>query len=957
MFNQTGLGRYKWSLIVIVMLSFVACVGAAPSKFQHTFRFKPESKIDTVSVVGSFNNWDDEIGAMTRQDDGSWTLDMMLEEGVYHYKFLVDGTKYLEDPTTDKKLTTGDGHGGRNSGIAIGLAAEKVELTGFEMNAVLDTMDQIAGEDVRLKNGKYLHKFVYIPSKFIKGSIDSVSIAGSFNGWNSEADPAENLGDGVWAVSVPLERGIHFYKFVVNGNRWMNDPASDKEFELPDGHEGVNSAVLIGPDGRDLPKVKPNHINTKALVLDGFNVYRKNKALIRLRTQAEDMQHAVLVYKASNEEQWHEAEMEVVERAMGFDVFSVNIETKNDATDVEYYFKATDGNASVYLSDSLILKSAPTADDTTYFASMGYNFDVPEWAQNAIWYQIFPERFRNGDPSNDPKHTKRWTSKWFSQLPSEDGGKDDFYTGIGNVWWRKYGGDVQGLIEALPYLRELGITAIYLNPVFEAESMHKYDATDYRHIDDNFGFKGDIDQLEGESLDPSTWKWSETDKLFLKFIEEAHKQGFKVIIDGVFNHVGPKHFAFQDVLKNGKDSIYADWFDITDWGTGGEPGKPGGLQWNGWGGKNSGLPAWKKDPILGLAEAPSQHIFDVTRRWMAPNGDPSKGVDGWRLDAPNDVPHAFWKRWRKVVKETNPDAYISGEIWHWAQDYLQGDEFDAVMNYLFAQAAQDFFVDVQTQIPPSELSARLNRIIYNYPFQVALAQQNLFDSHDTDRFASMFVNPDLPYDGANRLQDTGPDYDPRRPNAIEFKRMLQAFAFQMTFVGSPMIYYGNEAGMYSPDDPSNRQPMTWPGMKFDDPKVGFNQNVFDGTQKLIAVRNALAPLRTGFYKPILTNDKRNLFGFVREQDDQRVYVIINRSPRNQLIKFPVSANDSGKTFVDVLGKDQSILKIDENDPASRPLIVLSKHAKKLIAEGDTMTVRLRAYETAIIAEPSAFVQE
>ena len=348
--------------------------------------------------------------------------------------------------------------------------------------------------------------------------------------------------------------------------------------------------------------------------------------------------------------------------------------------------------------------------------------ETPDWAKRVVWYQIFPERFRNGEPSNDPgageyERLLPWTSDWWQTHTAhgEAPGPHNFYQGEGNVWQRRYGGDLQGVQEALPYLRNLGIDGLYFNPVFEGESMHKYDTADFRHIDDNFGLRSrdggaegrrdeEIDEypprFEGETDDPLTWVWSPADKVFLDFLQEAHRQGFKVIIDGVFNHVGTAHPFFQDVLEHGKESRYADWFEITDWGDpdnwGNEEmhGKAGGIQWIAWDKPNGALPAFRKDDERGLAAGPRDHIFAITRRWMDPNGDgdPSDGIDGWRLDVPQDIPHPFWRDWREVVKTTNPEAYITGEIWGWAQPWINdGDQFDAVMNYQFAMAAQDFF--------------------------------------------------------------------------------------------------------------------------------------------------------------------------------------------------------------------------------------------------------------------------
>ena len=272
------------------------------------------------------------------------------------------------------------------------------------------------------------------------------------------------------------------------------------------------------------------------------------------------------------------------------------------------------------------------------------------------------------------------------------------------------------------------------------------------------------------------------------------------------------------------------------------------------------------------------------------------------------------------------------------------------MNYQFAFAAQDFFVDRKTKITPTEFSKRLSRVVYNYPYQVSLVQQNLFDSHDTDRLASMFVNPDLPYDGANRLQDNGKQYSKRKPTPLEYRRMIQAIAMQMTFVGAPMLYYGTEAGMYSPDDPSNRQPMTWPNMKFDDPKIGFKQNIFTSVQKLIAIRNQFEALRTGLYRPVYASDSQNVFAFVRELNNQHVYVILNRNKKTQTISIPVSPDDNGKQLVDLLGKDQVSLVMDQNNPAARPTLSLNKKATSIVPLGNKMTVKVPSFGTAIIVQ-------
>ncbi|WP_432799167.1 alpha amylase N-terminal ig-like domain-containing protein [Poriferisphaera sp. WC338] len=939
--NGTGWGwGCMWALLFSLSLS------ACAKELKHTFRYESAEDVQSVSVVGGFNEWNAKATPMARGADGVWAVEVPLEEGLHHYKFVLNGEKHIADPESDPALGEGDGYGGENSGVDISVEPNKVKLSVEELAEEESILREMKGSDERVGGGKYLHRFVYRPGRFVQGKINSVSVAGSFNGWNKDTNLMKHIGNGVYEVRIPLGKGVHFYKFVVNGNRWMNDPASEKQLEQPDGHNGVNSAALVGPDGRELPKPKDNHIRMDVVELESFNVFEKGRAIIQLRTQAKDVDSVTLWFAEGEQNQWQSVVMNPVDRALGFDVYGVI--ARSNQKQIRYYFAVQDGDVVCFVGRDGSHEDAEMAKQYSYAGEMAPAFETPAWAKHVVWYQIFPERFRNGETANDPKGTKRWTSNWWETLPGEKPGAENFYSGVGNVWWRRYGGDMQGVKEALPYLRELGVTAIYFNPIFEGESMHKYDASDYRHVDDNFGVKGDLEKLSGETMDPTTWQWSESDKVFLDFIEEAHRQGFKIVIDGVFNHVGRAHYAFQDVLKNGKASKYADWFEITDWGNGGEPGKVGGIQWVAWDGPSGALPAFKKDPVKGLADGPRQHIFDITNRWMAPNGDPSKGIDGWRLDVPGDIPHPFWIEWRKLVKSINPDAYISGEIWHWAQDWLQGDQFDAVMNYRFAQAAQDFFVDVKDQIPPTELAARLNRVAYNYPFQVSLVQQNLFDSHDTDRFASMFVNPDLPYDGANRLQDSGPRYEKRRPSKIEYRRMLQAFGFQMTYVGAPMIYYGNEAGMWSPDDPSNRQPMTWPGMKFDQPYVGFKQDIFDETQKWIALRAALLPLRTGFYRPIITNDTKNIFGFARDVDDQHVYVVINRSRKSRKVSVPISRDDWNKPLVNLMGKDQSYVVYENDDATARPTLELSDSATNYQAQNGNMEITIPAYGTAVL---------
>jgi glycosidase len=270
------------------------------------------------------------------------------------------------------------------------------------------------------------------------------------------------------------------------------------------------------------------------------------------------------------------------------------------------------------------------------------------------------------------------------------------------------------------------------------------------------------------------------------------------------------------------------------------------------------------------------------------------------------------------------------------------------MNYRWADAAQKFFVNHAKALKPSEFNQYLSEIAYNYPFQVSLSQMNLFDSHDTDRFASMFVNPDLEYDTANRIQDNGPNYKPNKPTPQMYERMRQAVACQVGFVGAPMIYYGDEAGMWSPDDPSNRQPMTWPEIKFDDPKVKFDPAQFAFYQRAIAARRQIEPLQLGFFHAIDVEDAKGVYAFERDVDDQHAYVVINRSDREHTIKLTTAEKD-GTKLVNWLDPSQAdVVGADGGD--SRPTL-RAKSDKGFTVTGSGVSISLQPYQSAILFKP------
>ena len=241
-----------------------------------------------------------------------------------------------------------------------------------------------------------------------------------------------------------------------------------------------------------------------------------------------------------------------------------------------------------------------------------------------------------------------WTSDWYKLQLWETGTGHDFYW---NAGLRRYGGDLQGIINKLDYIQDLGITAIYLNPVFESPSLHKYDASMFHHIDNNFGPNPDLDREIWKQEDPgnpATWKWTSADSLFLQLIKECHDRNIKIIIDGVFNHVGTTFWAFQDILKNQEKSLYKDWFTIKKWDD--PKTEENEFDYEYWMGARD-LPEFKEDEN-GLVDVVKQHIHAIVKRWMDPNqdGDPSDGIDGWRLDVAEKVNIKFWQEFRIVDK-------------------------------------------------------------------------------------------------------------------------------------------------------------------------------------------------------------------------------------------------------------------------------------------------------------------
>lgn len=515
---------------------------------------------------------------------------------------------------------------------------------------------------------------------------------------------------------------------------------------------------------------------------------------------------------------------------------------------------------------------------------------APEWSKGLVWYQIFPERFRNGDLTNEPNKERAkgpegwslssWTSDWYARAHWEQQETPDFYDIVRE---RRYGGDLQGVIDQLDYLQGLGIGGIYFNPVFDAQSMHKYDATYYHHIDRNFGPNptADITQFASENpADPSTWAWSSADSLFLQLIQQAHQRGIKVIIDGVFNHTGTEFWAFQHLLEHQEDSPYKHWYSVLSFD---DPStSENEFDYEGWWGFK-GLPVFKETGG-NLSSGAKKHIFEITKRWMDPNGDgdPSDGVDGWRLDVASEVGKPFWKEWHALVRSINPEAFTVAEIWdEKGLEYVGDTLFSSVMNYPFAYASKEFFID--ETIDAYELTNRLADLQRSYGPGYEHSLQNLFDSHDTPRVATQIRNPGTPYN---------PDAYPKQgykvgaPTNKELQKLSLMAVFQLSWPGAPMIYYGTETGMWGADDPDDRKPMIWSDMQYEAEKnhpygwergvdsVGFNADLFEHYSGLVQLRMSSEALRKGELS-VLETDKSTVLAYERIAEKDAVLVIIN----------------------------------------------------------------------------------
>jgi len=574
--------------------------------------------------------------------------------------------------------------------------------------------------------------------------------------------------------------------------------------------------------------------------------------------------------------------------------------------------------------------------------SVAVPFDEPPaWAREAVWYQIFVERFRNGDPSNDPQpefmqgaypgyvpanwKVTPWNQDWYEQQEWAKADSGGFYK---LVQARRFGGDLQGVLDKLDYLQDLGVTAIYFNPLNDSPSLHKYDARHYRHIDRTFGPDpaGDSAIIDAEDpVDPATWRWTAADRLFLKLIHEVHQRDMRLIMDYSWNHTGVTFWAWEDLKKNQIKSRFRDWFDITSFDDSATPENE--FSYEGWLGVKT-LPELKKVNVVSkrhgypfegdLQPEVKQHVFNVTRRWMDPNGDgdPGDGVDGFRLDVAAHVPLGFWRDYRKFVRRINSEVFLVGEAWwtKWPDQlmdprpFLRGDIFDSVMHYQWYKPARRYFAQANGGLKPSEFVAEMKRLYAGYDQSTIQNLMNLTASHDSPRLATSFQNK---HQYKYRMGARGnPALDLGSPNETTLREMRMMLLHQFTFISAPHIWSGDERGMWGGDDPDCRKPIIWEdidhcpqiyrpdGKKTKPIAVKPNLELLDYYRTLIALRKQRPELVHGKLEYTLVNDKAMTLAYRSTMADWETIVAFNRSDRSQNIRLSRNADTKLKLLAE-----------------------------------------------------------
>ncbi len=620
-------------------------------------------------------------------------------------------------------------------------------------------------------------------------------------------------------------------------------------------------------------------INRRAIFSDETSSFRipvqprwRDRVLVRIRTFKDNIDKVEIVT-----DRLTRIIMEKEKSEGYFDYYKA--EFPPDAQNLRYYFCLYKDEEKVYYS------KVGVSDRKLDYASFSLirGFETPSWITGKVIYQIYIDRFFNGDNDNDVQTNEyvylgRKVQKigdWNQPPAAED-------------IWNFYGGDLSGIIKKMEYLKDLGVEAIYLNPIFVSPSNHKYDVQDYEHIDPHFGrIINDYDKVlkESDSTNENATMYikrttchenlTASDEVFIELVQKAHSLGIKVILDGVFNHCGAfnKWMDREGIYKSSgtyesgaygnEQSLYRNYFI---WGKDGS--------YNSWWGHDN-------HPKLNFEEDSQlfTNIMNIARKWISPPFN----ADGWRIDVAADLGqsreynHYFWREFRKAVKNANPNAIILSEHYGDAYDWLGGDQWDTVMNYDAFMEPVGYFLTGMEKHSDSYNSHLLNNGVAfantmvqkmaRMPIQALFSSMNQISNHDHSRFLTRTNKK------TGRLKDLG-SY--AAEEGVDFAVMREAVLIQMTWVGAPTVYYGDEAGLCGFTDPDNRRTYPW-GRE--------DTNLIKYHKELIKIRKKRRSLRTGSTMFLL--EGHGIIGYARFNEIEKTIVLINNNTGSVEFKVPV----------------------------------------------------------------------
>lgn len=516
-------------------------------------------------------------------------------------------------------------------------------------------------------------EFRYVADQDLK----QVTVAGTFNGWNKGANPLKRGSDGrTWTLTKNLPVGKHYYKFVLNDETWITDPAAKKNED--DGNGNINSVLLLVPNDYSAPAVRGDRRITRSglkheQMAPDFN-YDRGRLRLTVRTRAGDVGSVTLLANGKRH---------AMTRISGDDFYETYATSFpwNLSGTLRYGFQFEKGANALFYGPKGV---TPALSSNTFEIDQKtfQPFEVPSWVERTIIYQIFPDRFDNAKKANDPAETVPWDAK------PENGDM-------------VFGGDIAGIDRRLDHFKKLNVGTIYLNPIFQSPVVHRYETTDYKLIDRRLG----------------------TNDEFIALSKRFKKEGIGLVLDGVFNHVAPDFPQFVDILKNQEKSKYTKWFYINRYPVAVVDPPPYEAWWG-----------FKSMPKVNLLNRDAADYMLEIPKWWAQRAE----IAGWRLDVANEVPMEFWREFREVVKGINDDKWIVGEVWTDGSQWLKGDQWDSVMNYPFRDAVLKFVAEGRTT--PTQFAERLMANYSGYAPQVSRNMMNLLGSHDTPRFMTLCGN-------------------------------------------------------------------------------------------------------------------------------------------------------------------------------------------------------------------------